>query len=86
MQFWLGARFYQAGWKALRAGAGNMDLLVAVGTSAAYGLSVYLLLMHGEHAMPHLYFEASAIVITTWCLRAPACAVRAHWRQGVCEL
>ena len=64
MQFWLGARFYQAGWKALRAGAGNMDLLVAVGTSAAYGLSVYLLLMHGEHAMPHLYFEASAIVTT----------------------
>ena len=64
MLFWLGARFYQAGWKALRAGAGNMDLLVAVGTSAAYGLSVYLLLRHGEHGMPHLYFEASAIVIT----------------------
>ena len=64
VQFWLGARFYQAGWKALRAGAGNMDLLVAVGTSAAYGLSVYLLLRHGEHGMPHLYFEASAVVIT----------------------
>ncbi len=44
VQFWLGARFYRAGWKALRAGAGNMDLLVALGTSAAYGLSVYLLL------------------------------------------
>ena len=64
VQFWLGARFYKAGWKALRAGAGNMDLLVAVGTSAAYGLSVYLLLRHGEHGMPHLYFEASAVVIT----------------------
>ena len=64
VQFWLGARFYKAGWKAVRAGAGNMDLLVAVGTSAAYGLSVYLLLMHGEHGMPHLYFEASAVVIT----------------------
>ena len=64
VQFWLGARFYQAGWKALRAGAGNMDLLVAVGTSAAYGLSVYLLLRHGGHGMQHLYFEASAIVIT----------------------
>ena len=64
VQFWLGARFYKAGWKAVRAGAGNMDLLVAVGTSAAYGLSVYLLLRHGEHGMPHLYFEASAVVIT----------------------
>ncbi|ABM39381.1 heavy metal translocating P-type ATPase [Polaromonas naphthalenivorans] len=64
VQFWLGARFYKAGWKAVRAGAGNMDLLVAVGTSAAYGLSVYMLLRHGEHGMPHLYFEASAIVIT----------------------
>ena len=64
VQFWLGARFYTAGWKAVRAGAGNMDLLVAVGTSAAYGLSVYLLLRHGEHGMPHLYFEASAVVIT----------------------
>ncbi|MDB5743775.1 MAG: copA [Polaromonas sp.] len=64
VQFWLGARFYRAGWKALRAGAGNMDLLVAVGTSAAYGLSVYLLLRHGAHGMPHLYFEASAVVIT----------------------
>ena len=64
VQFWLGARFYKAGWKAVRAGAGNMDLLVAVGTSAAYGLSVYMLLRHGSHGMPHLYFEASAVVIT----------------------
>jgi Cu+-exporting ATPase len=62
VQFWLGARFYRAGWKALRAGSGNMDLLVAVGTSAAYGLSVYLLLTHAD-AM-HLYFEASALVIS----------------------
>ena len=64
VQFWLGARFYRAGWKALRAGAGNMDLLVALGTSAGYGLSVYQLWQHGEHAMAHLYFEASAVVIT----------------------
>jgi len=64
VQFWLGARFYRAGWKALRAGTGNMDLLVALGTSAAYGLSVYQLLGHGEHGMAHLYFEASAIVVT----------------------
>ncbi|MDO9002576.1 MAG: heavy metal translocating P-type ATPase [Aquabacterium sp.] len=64
VQFWLGARFYIAGWKALRAGSGNMDLLVALGTSAGYGLSLYMLLRHGGHDMPHLYFEASAVVIT----------------------
>jgi P-type Cu+ transporter len=61
VQFWLGARFYRAGWSALKAGAGNMDLLVALGTSAAYGLSLYLL-VHGDTG--HLYFEASTAVIT----------------------
>lgn len=64
VQFWLGARFYRAGWKALRAGSGNMDLLVAIGTSSAYGLSVYLLWAHGAHGMSHLYFESAAVVIT----------------------
>jgi P-type Cu+ transporter len=71
VQFWLGWRFYRAGWTALRAGAGNMDLLVALGTSAAYGLSVYQLLGSWRLASaqmgmpaPHLYFEASALVIT----------------------
>jgi len=64
VQFWLGARFYRSGWKALKARAGNMDLLVALGTSAGYGLSVYLLLVHGNHGMTHLYFETSAVVIT----------------------
>ncbi|MGM0577427.1 MAG: heavy metal translocating P-type ATPase [Myxococcota bacterium] len=55
-----GARFYRGAWAALRAGTGNMDLLVALGTSAAYGLSLYHLAVGGEH----LYFEASAAVIT----------------------
>lgn len=64
VQFWLGWRFYRAGWKAVLNKTGNMDLLVALGTSAAYGLSVYLLYQHAEHGMPHLYFEASAAVIT----------------------
>ena len=64
VQFWLGARFYVAGARAVRAGSGNMDLLVALGTSAAYGLSLYLLFTHSGHGMPHLYFEASAAVIT----------------------
>lgn len=64
VQFWLGARFYRAGWHALRDGAGNMDLLVALGTSAAYGLSLWLWLTGPAGAMPHLYFESAAVVIT----------------------
>ena len=67
VQFWLGARFYRAGWGALKAGSGNMDLLVALGTSAAYGLSVYLwrsAAADDPEVMLHLYFEASAVVIT----------------------
>ncbi|MEO8384904.1 MAG: copper ion binding protein, partial [Betaproteobacteria bacterium] len=64
VQFILGARFYRAGWKALLAKTGNMDLLVALGTSAAYGLSVYQWLTAPSGATPHLYFEASAVVIT----------------------
>ncbi|WP_426339073.1 heavy metal translocating P-type ATPase [Pseudoduganella sp. S-14] len=62
VQFVFGARFYRAGWKAVKARAGNMDLLVALGTSAAYGLSVYLALARGQGM--HLYFEASAVVLT----------------------
>lgn len=64
VQFWLGARFYRAGWKALQARSGNMDLLVAIGTSAAYGLSLYQWWLHADHGGGHLYFEASAVVIT----------------------
>ena len=63
VQFILGARFYVAAWKAVRAGAGNMDLLVAIGTSAGYGLSVYQWLSAVPGTAPHLYFEASAVVI-----------------------
>jgi Cu+-exporting ATPase len=63
VQFILGARFYGAAWKAVRAGAGNMDLLVAIGTSAGYGLSVYQWLSAPSGSTPHLYFEASAVVI-----------------------
>ncbi len=68
VQFVLGARFYKAGWHALRAGTGNMDLLVALGTSAGWALSVWLWWSappehHGGHG-PDLYFEGSAVVIT----------------------
>ncbi len=61
VQFILGWRFYKAGYKSLMAGAGNMDLLVALGTSAAYGLSLYTLLT-SSHAH-ELYFEGSAVII-----------------------
>ncbi len=65
VQFWLGARFYRAGWAALKAGSGNMDLLVALGTSAGYGLSAWqMFFAEVHHDRPHLYFEASAVVIT----------------------
>ncbi|MGY4814995.1 heavy metal translocating P-type ATPase [Pseudomonas chlororaphis subsp. piscium] len=63
VQFIFGARFYVAAWKAVRAGAGNMDLLVALGTSAGYGLSLYQWAVTPAGSMPHLYFEASAVVI-----------------------
>ncbi len=61
VQFVLGWRFYKAGYKSLMAGAGNMDLLVALGTSAAYGLSLYLLLTSAH--THELYFEGSAVII-----------------------
>ena len=63
VQFIVGARFYRNGWRAARAASGNMDLLVALGSSAAYGLSVYELLAHAGMT-ENLYFEAGAGVIT----------------------
>lgn len=63
VQFVCGARFYGSAYRAVRARAGNMDLLVALGTSAAYGLSVWQMIAHPGETM-HLYFEASAVVIT----------------------
>ncbi len=62
VQFWAGARFYSGSWKALRGGAANMDVLVALGTTAAFAFSVavWLLPVPGQH----VYFEAGAVVIT----------------------
>jgi Cu+-exporting ATPase len=64
VQFVFGARFYTGAFRALRAGVGNMDLLVALGTSAAWGYSSVLLLRYGEATAGHLYFEASAVIVT----------------------
>jgi Cu+-exporting ATPase len=62
VQFWLGWRFYAGAWKALRGGGANMDLLVALGTSMAYGFSLFVTVSGAAHL--HVYFEASAAVIT----------------------
>lgn len=62
VQFWIGARFYEGGWKSLRGGGANMDVLVALGTSAAYFFSLFVTLA-SVPALP-VYFEASAAVIT----------------------
>jgi len=62
VQFWAGARFYAGSWKALRGGAANMDVLIALGTTAAFvfSLAVWLVPLPGQH----VYFEAGAVVIT----------------------
>ena len=65
VQFYFGGRFYVAAYKALRARAGNMDQLVALGTSAAYGYSAYLWLAGQiDSGNGHLYLEGAATVIT----------------------
>jgi len=63
VQFAIGARFYRGAWASLRGGAGNMDVLVVLGTSAAFGLSAYRVLDGTAHHGT-LYFEGSAVVIT----------------------
>ncbi|MDO8932506.1 MAG: heavy metal translocating P-type ATPase, partial [Rhodocyclaceae bacterium] len=61
VQLWIGWRFYVGGYNALRGGSGNMDVLVALGTSMAWAYSV-VVTVFGLHQ--HVYFEASATVIT----------------------
>ncbi|MDD5058321.1 MAG: heavy metal translocating P-type ATPase [Sideroxydans sp.] len=61
VQFWAGARFYRGAWGSIKHGSGNMDLLVALGTSAAYFLSCAIVLL-GLHQP--VYFEAGATLIT----------------------
>ncbi|MBB4127896.1 Cu+-exporting ATPase [Xanthomonas translucens] len=62
VQFWLGARFYRAGFRALRNGRANMDVLVALGTSMAYLYSAAVTVF--GLAGQHVYFEASAAIVT----------------------
>ena len=62
VQFWIGWRFYRGAWSALRGGGANMDVLVALGTSVAYGFSLVVTVL-GRMDL-HVYFEASATIIT----------------------
>ncbi len=66
VQVWLGARFHRGAWRALRAGVGSMDLLVSLGSSAAFALSLWALAQAGPHPAhpPALYFESAALIIT----------------------
>jgi Cu+-exporting ATPase len=61
VQFWIGWRFYVGGWNAIRGGSGNMDVLVALGTTMAWLYSTVVLFFDLHQ---HVYFEASATVIT----------------------
>jgi Cu+-exporting ATPase len=60
VQFVSGARFYRGAWHALRGGAANMDVLIALGTTMAWGYSTVVTLIGAGH---HVYFEAGAVVI-----------------------
>ena len=77
VQFWIGATFYQSAWGALKHRTSNMNTLIAIGTSVAYGYSTFLTFFEGYFAGAHLvhansalshstgtYFDASAIVIS----------------------
>lgn len=65
VQFIIGRQFYVSAYKALRNGSANMDVLVVLGTSAAYFYSVYqAIITAGEHHTANLYFETSVVLIT----------------------
>jgi Cu+-exporting ATPase len=61
VQFWIGARFYSGAWHALRGGGANMDVLIALGTSAAWFHSAAVVLLGLDQ---HVYFEASVSIVT----------------------
>src|SRR5690625_2306604 len=67
VQFFVGAQFYKGAYTSLRNKSANMDVLVALGTSAAYFYSIYLgieWMNAGSVGYPDLYFEAAAVIIT----------------------
>lgn len=84
VQFIVGAQFYKSAYKSLRNGSANMDVLVALGTSAAFFYSIFLgyeWQVGGQIGMPELYFEAAAVIITL-ILLGKLFEVRAKGRTG----
>ncbi|CAA7616897.1 cation-translocating P-type ATPase [Magnetospirillum sp. SS-4] len=88
VQFGIGLRFYKGAWASLRGGIGNMDVLVVLGTTAAFGLSAWHVVIGDAHH-GNLYFEGAAVVITLVLLgkslearakRSAAGAIRALMR------
>ncbi|MCA9369231.1 copper-translocating P-type ATPase [Candidatus Woesebacteria bacterium] len=68
VQFWAGKRFYHGAWSGIKNFSANMDTLVAMGTSAAYFFSAFVVLFEkwllSQGLEAHVYFEASAAIIT----------------------
>lgn len=67
VQFYVGGDYYVGGWKSIRNGSANMDVLVAMGSSAAYFYSLAILVggLFGWHGLgDHVYFETAAVIIT----------------------
>ncbi|MDM5153405.1 heavy metal translocating P-type ATPase [Bacillus sp. DX1.1] len=66
VQFYIGSQFYIGAYRSLRNKSANMDVLVVLGTSAAYFYSLYegLKTLQNPSYLPQLYFETSAVLIT----------------------
>ncbi|HHF5883452.1 TPA: heavy metal translocating P-type ATPase, partial [Haemophilus influenzae] len=63
VQLWLAIPFYRGAIGSIRGGLANMDVLVSTGTLTIYLYSAFMLFYHADHAMGHVYFEASVMVI-----------------------
>ena len=63
VQLWLAIPFYRGAIGSIRGGLANMDVLVSIGTLTIYLYSAFMLFYHADHAMGHVYFEASVMVI-----------------------
>ncbi|HET9851205.1 MAG TPA: heavy metal translocating P-type ATPase, partial [Candidatus Limnocylindrales bacterium] len=96
VQLWAGRQFYQGAWKALRHGTADMDTLIAVGTTAAYGYSLATILAPGffraaglgdaDGALP-LYFDTAAVIVTLILLgRYLEARARSHTSDAIRRL
>ena len=90
VQLWAGAPFYRAAWNAARHGTSNMNTLIAVGTTAAYGLSVVatflpgLFTANGLDPMENIYYEtSSAIIALVLAGRFMEARARAHTGDAI---